>query len=122
MLQEAVSASKDGKGKCCVAYFDVVKAFDSIGISGLFRQLYDLGVTGRIWRILRKAYIGFKSRVRIHFKVSDSPKGYSDNILAACRSKDKVDRVIPLVNQQGKRWRYKYKARKSAILVYGENK
>ena len=41
---------------------------------------------------------------------------------AACRSKDKFDWVMQIINQQGNRWRYEYKARKSAILVYGENK
>ena len=61
-----MAASRDGNN----AYFDEAKAFDSVWINGLFKQLYDLGVTGRIWKILRKAYIGFKSRVRIHSKVS----------------------------------------------------
>ena len=51
MLQEAVAASRHGNNKCFVAYFDVTKAFDSVWINGLFKQLYDLGITGRIWRI-----------------------------------------------------------------------
>ena len=71
MLQEAVATSRETGNKCFVAYFDVAKAFDSVWINGLFRQLYDLGVTGKIWRILRKAYIGFKCRVRIYNKVSE---------------------------------------------------
>ena len=166
ILQEAVAASMEANGKCFVAYFDVAKAFDSVWINGLFRQLYDLGITGRIWRILRKAYVGFKSRVRIHSKSSDwydldcgihqggflsslkyvafinslleelknsalcisingikcSPIGYADDMAAACSTKNRLDNVITLVCNHGNRWRYEYNARKSAVLVYGEDK
>ena len=166
VLQEAVATSMADNNQCFVAYFDVAKAFDSVWINGLFRQLYDLGIKGRMWRILRKAYIGFKSCVRIHSQVSEwydldcgihqggflsslkyiafinsllvdlgnanicisingiscSPIGYADDMSAACRSKDRVDRVIKIVGDHGNRWRYEYNARKSAVLVYGEDK
>ena len=69
-LQEAVAAWRESGGKCFVAYFDVAKAFDSVWMDGLFKQLYDLGITGRLWRILKKGYIGFKCCVRIHSKLS----------------------------------------------------
>ena len=166
VLQEAVAASREANDKCFVAYFDVAKAFDSIWINGLFKQLYDLGITGKLWRVLRKGYIGFESRVRIHTKTSDwyamdcgihqcgflsslkyiafinsllvqlvnsglcnsitgikcSPIGYADDMSAACISRDRIDRVTNMVNQHGNRWRYEYNARKSAILIYGEDK
>ena len=166
MLQEAVAASRESNDKCFVAYFDVAKAFDSVWINGLFKQLYDLGITGKLWRILRQAYIDFKSRVRIHTKTSEwytmscgihqggflsslkyiafinslleelknsglcisikgikcSPIGYADDMSAACKSKDRIDGVIQIVNQHGNRWRYEYNARKSAVLIYGEDK
>ena len=71
MLQESVAASRESNDKYFVAYFDVAKAFDSVWINSLFKQLYYLEITGRLWRILRKPYIGFKSRVRIHGKTSE---------------------------------------------------
>ena len=55
-LQEAVAASGEANRTCFVAYFDVVKAFDSIWINGLFYQLYHLGISGRIWRIIKLVY------------------------------------------------------------------
>ena len=66
-----MATSRDANDKCFVAYFDVAKAFDSVWINGLFKQLYDLGIQGKLWRLLRKVYIGFKSRVRIHTKTSE---------------------------------------------------
>ena len=166
MLQEAVAALREANDKYFVAYFDVAKAFDSVWINGLFKQLYDLGITGKLWRLLRKVYIGFKSRVRIHTKTSNwyamecgihqggflsslkyiafinsllvqlmnsglcisisgikcSPIGYADGISAACISKDRIDKVTTMVNQHCNRWRYEYNARKSAFLIYGEDK
>ena len=41
---------------------------------------------------------------------------------AACSTKDKIERFINLVIQHSNRWRYEYNARKSAILIYGEDK
>ena len=48
ILQEAEAASREVDKQCFVAYFDVARAFDSVWINGLFRQLYDLGITGRL--------------------------------------------------------------------------
>ena len=70
-LQEAVAASGEANRTCFVAYFDVVKAFDSIWINGLFYQLYHLGISGRIWRIIKLVYTGFKCKVRIQNEVSN---------------------------------------------------
>ena len=48
-----------------MAYYDVSKAFDSVWIDGLFCQLYDLGITGSLWRILYQMYVNFACCVRI---------------------------------------------------------
>ena len=51
---------------------------------------------------------------------SSSP-GYADDIAAVCPTKQKMDMALKLVDQYGKRWRFNFNAKKSAIMVYGEN-
>ena len=50
-LQETIAVGLGTGKKVFVAYFDVAKAFDSIWIDGLFYQLRQMGVRGRIWRL-----------------------------------------------------------------------
>ena len=64
-LQETISMQREGGKKVFVAYFDVSKAFDSVWIDGLFYQLYELGVTGSLWRILYRCYVNFTCQVRV---------------------------------------------------------
>ena len=71
LLQETVSCALDNSRNVFVAYYDVSKAFDSVLTNGLFYKLYSMGIKGRLWRILYRAYIGFKCRVRIGGSMSN---------------------------------------------------
>ena len=64
-LRETVAASMESSNKCFVAFFDVAKAFDTVWIDGLFKQMYDLGITGRTWRLLYRGYVEFKCCVKL---------------------------------------------------------
>ena len=165
LLQETVATSMEDNEQCFVAFFDVAKAFDTVWIDGLFKQIYDLGITGKTWRLLYRSYIDFSCRVRvcnslsrpynlhcaIHqggylsllkytvfinsllIKLRDSglcakiyttpsaPLGYADDLAACCLSKRKTDAVMAAVYDHGCTWRYDFNARKSGVLVYGEN-
>ena len=65
MLRETVAASMEENEHCFVAFFDLAKAFDTVWIDGLFKQIYDLGITGKTWRVLYRCYIDFFCRVRV---------------------------------------------------------
>ena len=54
--------------------------------------------------------------------IPSTPPGYADDVATACLSKNKLDKVLDLVDQYGKKWRFKFNAKKSAVLVYGEDK
>ena len=49
-----------------------------------------------------------------------SPPGYADDLATASISKDRMDRIMGIVNKHGNKWRYQFNAAKSAVLVYGE--
>ena len=51
-LQETIAVGLDTGRKVFVAYFDVAKAFDSVWINGLSYQLHQMGIRGRIRRLL----------------------------------------------------------------------
>ena len=40
--------SRVGNKKCFVAYYDMAKAFNTVEINGLFYQLYNQVINGRI--------------------------------------------------------------------------
>ena len=54
--------------------------------------------------------------------IPSTPVGYADDLASASVSKNKVDKVLRIAHNHGSRWRYKFNAKKSAILVYGESK
>ena len=54
--------------------------------------------------------------------IQSTPPGYADDVATACLSKVKLDIVLRIVDNYGKKWRFKFNAKKSAILVYGEDR
>ena len=71
MLQEAVAVNLATKKKVLVTYLDVSKAFDGVWIDGLFFQLREKGIKGKIWRLLYSSYQNFRCKVRISDTYSD---------------------------------------------------
>ena len=50
---------------------DAAKAFDTVWRDGLLHSLWDIGVRGRLWRILRNLYRENRSRVMVNGQKSD---------------------------------------------------
>ena len=164
LLQETISEALETNKNVFVSYCDVSKAFDGVWTNGLFIKLYEMGITGKIWRVLFRAYDDFKCRARVGGKVSgwynmlcwihqggflslfkytafinallvsletsglccsimgipSSPGGYADDIATACLSKTRSDKVHDIVYKYGRKWRFFFNAKKSAVLVYRE--
>ena len=70
-LQEAIAMSLEAGNNCFEAFYDVTKAFDSVWIDDLFRQVYSSGITGKTWRILYRSYVDFQCCVKIQGHFSD---------------------------------------------------
>ena len=63
VLQETVNynAERGSKTYCCM--LDAAAAFDTVWHDGLFFKIYNSGINGRLWRVLRSAYKHVKSAV-----------------------------------------------------------
>ena len=55
-------------------------------------------------------------------QISSSPAGYADDVATATVSKRRTDAVHNIVYEYGRKWRFCFNAKKSAVLVYGESK
>ena len=70
LLKETVATSLEAGDKCYVAFYDVAKAFDTVWIDGLFVQLWDAGIQGKLWRMLYLCYCNFRCCARVGGHVS----------------------------------------------------
>jgi hypothetical protein len=66
LLQETVAHHTQTGNTVYVVLLDVAKAFDSVWIEGLLYKLFDMGIEGRFWRLLRLCYDDFKCSVLIN--------------------------------------------------------
>ena len=77
-------------------------------------------------------YISFINSLLVQLKDSElcctvlgiktTPQGYADDLATCVLSGDKMGRVLTIVEDHGKTWRYSFNAGKSAIMVYGESR
>ena len=69
-VQEVIQYNLD-QGSCTYAAFmDIKRAFDTVWHNALFVKLHDLGIQGKMWRILMELYNGLQSSVNLNRKLS----------------------------------------------------
>ena len=54
--------------------------------------------------------------------IPSRPAGYADDLATATTSKFRSDRVHCIVHNYGRKWRFKFNAAKSAVMVFGEDR
>ena len=69
--QEALLVHLKNGGKPYLCFYDMEKAFDSIELPILLRRLYDCGVNGKLWRIIKSWYSNSTCRVKLRNSLSD---------------------------------------------------
>ena len=62
-VMEAICYYNERNSPVYCAFLDNEKAFDRVWLDGLFYKLYNLGITGKLWRILRSSYSSMYSCV-----------------------------------------------------------
>ena len=80
VLQEAIATARESGHKVFVAYFNVSKAYNTVWTDGLFYQLHQMGVNGKMWRIMYRAYIDFRCKVRLGDQFSVGIHYYVESI------------------------------------------
>ena len=65
LLRETIACSRENGKSVYVGLLDISKAFDSVWIDGMLYQLYNTGLDGKLWRIIRSFYQDFTCSVQI---------------------------------------------------------
>ena len=55
-------------------FLDIQKPYDSVWHDGLWYKLWDMGVKGRMWHVIKKMYESSKSAVLLEGEKSDTLK------------------------------------------------
>ena len=63
-MQEALLTQIREGGNQFICFYNVEKAFDSIELPVLLKQLFDIGINGKLWRLLKSLYTDSPNRVR----------------------------------------------------------
>ena len=72
LVREIISYNLERSKPVYVVLLDVRKAFDTVWQDGLFFKLYNYGLSGKTWRILRKLFENFKCCVQVAGQLSES--------------------------------------------------
>ena len=67
---EVLSQYSRSSEKMYVCFYDLQKAFDSVQYPVLLTRLYEAGIDGKAWRILRSWYLSPQCRVRVNGSLS----------------------------------------------------
>ena len=63
--QEAIARYVGGGSKVYMCLYDLQKAFDLVEYPVLFRRLFEVGINGKMWRVLKSWYQGTEGCVRV---------------------------------------------------------
>ena len=71
-LHESIYSQIEQNSKTYVAYLDIKGAYDYVWHNGLFTKVAELGITGKLLRVLTNSYTRLKCSIRINGQTSTS--------------------------------------------------
>ena len=71
-LNEIVQGRLREDKKTYAFFLDIQKAYDTVWHDGLWYKLWDMGIKGRMWRVIKKMYMSSRSAVLLEGEKSDS--------------------------------------------------
>jgi len=70
--QEVIARYLNSGSKVYMCLYDLQKAFDSVEYAVLMDKLFEVGVNGKMWRLLRNWYDGGSCRVKVDGRLSET--------------------------------------------------
>ena len=70
--QEALLTHVCDGGKPFLCLYDIEKAFDSVELPILLKQLFSIGINGKLWRLLKHWYSTSSAKVKVNGHISSS--------------------------------------------------
>ena len=71
-MQEVIAKYLRGGSRVCMCLYDLQKAFDSVEYPVLLVKLFDAGVNGKMWRLLKNWYKSCSCQVKLDSRLSNS--------------------------------------------------
>ena len=71
VLNELINRRRHKKLKTFCCFIDIRKAYDGVFREGLWEKMWQLGIKGKMWRVIRELYRKTKSRMMINGKKLD---------------------------------------------------
>lgn len=69
--QETLLTHARENGKAFLCFYDVEKAYDSVELPVLLKEIYAVGINGKLWRLVKSWYSTSSGWVRINHHISD---------------------------------------------------
>ena len=70
--QEALLTHVHDGGKPFLCLYDIEKSFDSVELPILLKQLFSIGINGKLWRLLKHWYSTSSAKVKVNGHISSS--------------------------------------------------
>src|SRR5690606_42025528 len=71
VLSELVQSRKSSGLDSHICFLDIRKAYDTVSREGLWKRLLDIGVNGKMWRVIRNMYEVVESAVIMGEELTD---------------------------------------------------
>ena len=83
-LKSIITCRRSENKQTYLAFLDFKKAFDSVWREGLLNAIWDIGIKGRIWRVLSNMYNNVQSQVKFEITITTDFFDIEEGVKQGC--------------------------------------